>query len=667
MQIDPNPPSTAGDPLSLAGTYSVATLADLRALVSRPPTVSVAGYAEPGDGGGGVFFWDAASTAVVDNGLVVAPAVGAAGRYRRIADTEVILEWFGAKGDDETDDSDPFTRALATGRKVNGTLGKFYRIKDVVLSGQYLDMQWGRLRPAAGARWGVRLTGWGSRLENYEMEDGQNVVVRSSVLTGDVDAGDVTFGVSALAIAQLEVGMVATVFMDNGRWHISPITGISGTTVTVARAFEADATTGAEVDCSWGMLNVRGATRLDLGEGRFYNTSFGAVFDADPAAGLPFINNRMRVGRHSFEDVRHVGFFSGRNCADSEFADIVCRGGFVETTNHIGDGSTAAFDFDHAGWLKSDITVTVAGIVQTLGVHYNFTSTTQIQFTGGHIPSVGQAIAIANFRDGKSGVCIDATGWSGIRGGDVYSVIEAIDFLRGHEIHTKELTDADQYILDTCSGEGLHVDNCIGAGPITIVDLFAGYCFQPINVVGSSVLLSQEGPLWTTRPAAGDTIAGAVGASAIAIASGSTAYFNAGGWHPVADKVTSGAGTLVFSNSEKLPFAAEAAVAAPATALFGAGGQDSGGGPSFVIDRARRVKRLYILSGSTPGSGKTYAVTLMIDGVASTIFTGSITNGLFVLDLNGDDFVAAHASLQVRVVLLSGAQTSTFRGYIELV
>src|SRR5687767_12683964 len=61
------------------------TIADLRSMsgTSQHSFAIVYGYNSIGDGGGGVFYWDSASTAVDDGGLVFG-SFSPSGRWRRI-------------------------------------------------------------------------------------------------------------------------------------------------------------------------------------------------------------------------------------------------------------------------------------------------------------------------------------------------------------------------------------------------------------------------------------------------------------------------------------------------------------------------------------------------------------------------------------------------------
>ncbi len=88
--------------LSTAGSLQWCdTMADLKALAgSSYQTVMLAGYWANGDGGGGLFIWDPASTLADDGGTVIQPALATgAGRWLRlVANSTYNVKWFGAPG-----------------------------------------------------------------------------------------------------------------------------------------------------------------------------------------------------------------------------------------------------------------------------------------------------------------------------------------------------------------------------------------------------------------------------------------------------------------------------------------------------------------------------------------------------------------------------------------
>ena len=99
-ESDPAAAPFAESALSAAGLEYFRTMADLRATMPAtiPDAVFLLGYYVPGDGGGGLFHWEASSTAVDDGGLIIEPSwnTGSPGRWRRQADHSVSVRWFGA-------------------------------------------------------------------------------------------------------------------------------------------------------------------------------------------------------------------------------------------------------------------------------------------------------------------------------------------------------------------------------------------------------------------------------------------------------------------------------------------------------------------------------------------------------------------------------------------
>ncbi|MFZ5784030.1 MAG: hypothetical protein ACOY4R_27850 [Pseudomonadota bacterium] len=62
--------------------YTVADLAALKALTTRPPVVEMEGGAAVGDGKGRTFYWFAGDTTPTDDDYIVSPTSGEAGRYK---------------------------------------------------------------------------------------------------------------------------------------------------------------------------------------------------------------------------------------------------------------------------------------------------------------------------------------------------------------------------------------------------------------------------------------------------------------------------------------------------------------------------------------------------------------------------------------------------------
>lgn len=78
---------------------TVNSIAALKAYSDRPTFIEVLGYSTPNDGGGGTFYWVAGDTTTTDEGRVVSPTGGTAGRWFRLAPEGWFnTAWYGAPG-----------------------------------------------------------------------------------------------------------------------------------------------------------------------------------------------------------------------------------------------------------------------------------------------------------------------------------------------------------------------------------------------------------------------------------------------------------------------------------------------------------------------------------------------------------------------------------------
>lgn len=115
----------SGDGAALTGlsaaqisNLSVPDIASLKALPTRPSVVTVAGRATADDGGGGIFYWAAGDTTTADDSMVANPSTGPPGRYKRLFKGTIHAKWFGAQGDNITDDRAAINAAIAYANSV---------------------------------------------------------------------------------------------------------------------------------------------------------------------------------------------------------------------------------------------------------------------------------------------------------------------------------------------------------------------------------------------------------------------------------------------------------------------------------------------------------------------------------------------------------------------
>lgn len=128
-----NPSEGATLVTKIGALLVVANITALRALTaSQRKNALLRGHATDNDGGGGMFYFDTASTALDDNGITIKPSSivhPAPGRWIRYSKKKVDCRWFGAKGDNTTDDTAAIQAALDTGRPQEWSVGT-YEIRD---------------------------------------------------------------------------------------------------------------------------------------------------------------------------------------------------------------------------------------------------------------------------------------------------------------------------------------------------------------------------------------------------------------------------------------------------------------------------------------------------------------------------------------------------------
>lgn len=114
---------------------SVESISALKAIAFTPTegqNITALGYYTKGDGGGGQFYWDATSTESDNGGTIIKATAITTGRWKRIYNDIIYVDWFGAKGDGTTDDYAAINAAQQVADILWLTEGKTYIIDSKV-------------------------------------------------------------------------------------------------------------------------------------------------------------------------------------------------------------------------------------------------------------------------------------------------------------------------------------------------------------------------------------------------------------------------------------------------------------------------------------------------------------------------------------------------------
>jgi hypothetical protein len=289
-------------------TLAVATLAALRALAAGSAAyVQVGGHTAAGDGGGGLFRWEAALGGTDNNGILIQPgSAPALGRWVRQFSGPVNARWFGVRGDGVADDvaasnnAGAYVQALAHG----GTL--FYPS----CTGGYLLST----NPSFGSKVTV------------EMEDGAFFTGAGVLLTiggrfkkgltraFSDNLGAVTFAVGACPELPVEWWGGSQAAADSSAATQKAVTCSAGCRIPVTLQGGVYTFTGGVTSNAFGVV-IRGA-------GSWYTKiqfdAAGTVFDMDTS-------NDPINGIKQFNVIKGIGFVCSDGRTDANTAiDLTC-------------------------------------------------------------------------------------------------------------------------------------------------------------------------------------------------------------------------------------------------------------------------------------------------------------------------------------------------------
>ena len=265
----------SGTVTSLVGgdVIKVTNLASLKALIIRPSSIILSGRTSANDGGGGEFIWYPGDSTTPDDAITIQCTSGPSGRYKRMYSGYVNVDWFGAVGDGITNDTVAFNNAVSIG-SITLNPAKNYALNNFNLpSGKLINGNGSNITVSVGADYAVRMTGYGSRIYNCGISDGNARTVKNTTVTTTVSLGATNLPVASSA--NFNVNNIIFVH-TNSETLTSRIVSIPDSThITIADPLPDNMASGRDV------VTCRGVLVL---EECLYGEVSGVIFANQPMA-----------------------------------------------------------------------------------------------------------------------------------------------------------------------------------------------------------------------------------------------------------------------------------------------------------------------------------------------------------------------------------------------
>ena len=267
------------------------------------------GHTTVNDGGAGPFDWDATCADADNDGTVILPTGhSGSGRWVRNYENIINVKWFGAKGDDATNDFDAFMAATATAVANDEDIlippGSTY-----ILNNSGVDIK--------APLYGCNVWGYGATLKTT---DAAGLYYSSVLLSYKVDTVDVFYEGKTIAGLTIDAGGIKVGMSLSQAHHYQVID------CTVINAVK----TGIHVESSNNIVIEKCHVN-----GVVYRADNGGSADGIYVASCEYaiiINNHV-------EDFRRIGIVSEGGATDKSVGTI-CKNNIVHNANNCDDSAT---------------------------------------------------------------------------------------------------------------------------------------------------------------------------------------------------------------------------------------------------------------------------------------------------------------------------------------
>lgn len=580
-----------------------------------------------------------------------------------------------AKCNGTTDDTAAFSRALAASAYVSAPPATVCVVKNlVVTAGRMLDCGGAGLKAAPGADWIVKKTGFMSVVRNCRFDDPSSFTKISTTLNGTAAPGATTIVVTSAA--RMAVNQAIAVLLDSGAYHLTKITAISGTTITLADAIPASQVgvptvsaggtgyavgdqlavqsgVGAPITLSVATVSSDAVATVTLNAPGLYST-----FPTSPAATL---NTKAALASGATVTLTSAGASSGAiveaawgvlvsdNATQGLIDNVVFSSvpGALQLLNSAGSGSGT-------GETVRSIMINafqLFGLFKDVHVHdARFESI--LGFGATHNASAY----------GVVGVYINGNNpGAPPTGGNLFRGVNMLNAETGWLSNSGQLDTFTQTISDTLRNYGWVCNGCTsntwGGGAEAT---FTG----PAAVSGSG---GKGGGMYFGRSAINNIMEGlrtSSNAYDLHIDATSALWLNNQAWGTF--KVLSGVGTAVTSGTLIFSANSPSGVGGAGTTIFlGASGYSTSEGAVAGVNSLKgSVSKFMCASGQAPGAGQSFTCNLRIKSVtrASCSYSGA---SAFGCNYQGPGiFIFDQDTIDMSIVSSAGAVATSFRAYV---